>query len=230
MPLKLLVVDDEPEVLKSIEDMLDSLGCEVRKMDDSREAAKRLEKERFDGILLDLHMPHLNGLELTKLIRASRLNRSVPVVILGGSHDLETMREAFEAGASCFAGTPLDPKRLYALIRAMLGPMSLAQRRHVRLPFWATVKYRVRAQDEHQFTSKSLTISESGMSLNTSSHLAEGQELELEFSLPDSDKPVKTKAKVVRTLGPGLVGVEFVDLGSKSREAIQRYVEGKVKS
>jgi CheY-like chemotaxis protein len=66
-----MVVDDEPDVLKSIKAMLESLECEVRTMDDSREAAKRLERERFDGILLNVRMPHLDGLELTKLIRAS---------------------------------------------------------------------------------------------------------------------------------------------------------------
>jgi hypothetical protein len=45
-----------------------------------------------------------------------------------------------------------------------------------------------------------------------------------------SDKPVKANTRVVRTLGPNLVGVEFLNLEAKSREAIQRYVEGEVKS
>jgi DNA-binding response OmpR family regulator len=224
-----MVVDDEPDVLKSIRVMLESLECEVRTMEDSREAAKRLERERFDGILLDARLPYLNGLELTKLIRASRLNRSAPVVILAGSDDLGTMREGFKAGASCFLAKPLDQKRLYALVKAMRGPMLQEKRRHVRLPFWAKVKCRVGAQDGYQFISNSLTISESGLSLDTSSGLREGQELELEFSVPDSDKPVKTNARVVRALGPGLIGVEFLNLELKSREAIRRYVEGEVK-
>ncbi len=84
-------------------------------------------------------------------------------------------------------------------MKAMHGPMVQEKRRHVRLPFWATVKCRARAQDEHQFISKSLTLSESGMSLDTPRDLEQAQELELEFSLPNSDNPVKTNARVVRT-------------------------------
>ncbi len=230
MSLKVMVVDDEPEVLNSIGGMLESLGCQVRKMDDSREGAKWLEKERFDGIFLDVEMPHLDGLELTKLIRRSTLNRTAPVVILAGSDDLETMRKGFKAGATCFAAKPLDQQRLYGLIKAMRGPMLQARRRHVRLPFWTTVKCRTGTQPGDQFVSKSLTISESGMSLETSIVVGQEQELELEFSMPDMDNPIRVKARVVRSLGPGLVGVEFLNLGTKNQEAIKRYVEGEVKS
>jgi len=224
-----MVVDNDPDVLQSVKAMLEPLACEVLKISDSRVVATLLERHRFDGILLDVQMLHLNGFELTKLIRASRLNRSVPVVLLAETDDLETMRKGFKAGASCFLGKPLDQKRLYALIKAMLGPMVQEKRRHVRLPFWAPVKCRAGAQDEHQFVSKSLTISESGMSLDTPRDLEQAQELELEFSLPNSDKPVKANARVVRTLGPNLIGVEFLNLEAKSREAIQRYVEGVVR-
>jgi CheY-like chemotaxis protein len=97
-----MVVDDDPGVLQSVKAILEPLACEVLKISDSREATKLLEKHRFDGILLDVQMPYLDGFELTKLIRASRLNRSAPVVLLAETYDLETMRKGFKAGASCF--------------------------------------------------------------------------------------------------------------------------------
>jgi DNA-binding response OmpR family regulator len=227
--LKVMVVDDDPDVLQSVKAMLEPLACDVLKISDSREATELLEKDRFDGILLAVQMPHLDGFELTKLIRASRLNHSALVVLLGETNDSATMRQGFKAGASCFIGKPLDQKRLYALIKAMRGPMLQEKRRHVRLPFWAMVKCRAGAQEEPQFISKSLTLSESGMSLDLARDLEQAQELEVEFSLPNSDKPVKANARVVRTLGPNLVGVEFLNLEAKGREAIQRYVEGVVK-
>ncbi len=229
MSLKVMVVDDDPEVLKSIQTMLEPLGCEILGMGDSREAALRLEKEKFDGIFLDVKMPDLDGFELTKLARRSTLNREVPVVMLTGFDDVETMRKGFRAGATCFLGKPVSLERLYALIKAMRGAMLKEKRRHARLPFRAAVKCRVGPDFYRQFVSNSSTISESGMSLESSGGAEVGQELDLEFVISASAKPMKVRVRVVRRAPPDLLGVEFLKLETKCREAIQRYVEGAVK-
>lgn len=229
MSLKVMVVDDDPDVSKSIKAMLEPLGCEVLRLDDSREATLRLESEKFDGILLDAQMPHVDGFELTKLIRKSRLNRDVPVVMVTGSDNVETMRRGFKAGATCFLGKPISPDRLYTLIKAMRGAMLKEKRRHARLPFRTPVKCRVGPDFRHQFASNSSTISESGISLESSGGAGDGQELDLEFVMPDSAQPMKVRGRVVRRAPPDLIGVEFVSLETKCREAIQRYVEGVVK-
>ena len=74
MKHKLLIADDEAAIVNMIKDTLDSLGAEVVSTTDSQEALKYLDQERFDGVFLDIRMPVLDGIELTKRIRASSLN------------------------------------------------------------------------------------------------------------------------------------------------------------
>src|SRR5271157_3835465 len=104
--MKILLVDDEPEVCRLVKTMVEPLGVEVRTSSDSREAALILQTEKFDGIMLDVAMPNLDGVELTRKIRASPPNQQVPIIMITGMDDVETMRRAFEAGATFFIGKP----------------------------------------------------------------------------------------------------------------------------
>jgi two-component system chemotaxis sensor kinase CheA len=100
--MRLLVVDDDPQVLTAIE----SLGYEVLALADSREAASHVGREKFDGAFLDAQMPHLDGFSLTEAIRKSPSNSKIPVVMLTGHDEAETMRAGFKAGISFFLGKP----------------------------------------------------------------------------------------------------------------------------
>jgi len=82
MALKIMAVDDEPEVLKLLKALVEPMGCVVVTFEDSREAGRVVEKEKFDGIVLDAYMPHLDGFQLAERIRSSHLNNEVPIVML----------------------------------------------------------------------------------------------------------------------------------------------------
>ena len=66
--LKLLVVEDDIASLALMSEVFTSLEAEVRPVRDGREAAGLIDKERFDGIFLDLEMPNMHGFELAKRI------------------------------------------------------------------------------------------------------------------------------------------------------------------
>lgn len=144
--LKVMVVDDEPEVLQLIKVMIQPLRCDVLAISDSGEAARRLEAKKFDGVLLDVLMPHLDGIELARLIRKSALNRGVPIVMLTGLDDVNTTCRGFSAGATCFLGKPASRERLYALVKAMRASLLREKRRHARLPYRTAVNCRVSRQ------------------------------------------------------------------------------------
>jgi CheY-like chemotaxis protein len=220
-----MMVDDEPKTLDVIKAMVESLGCTVVAMTDSREAAKRLADEKFDGVFLDVNMPHPDGIELAKLVRSSPLNKSVPIVMFTGSDDVATMRQGFKAGATCFLGKPVSIERVSRLVSAMRGSMRTGQRRSARLPYSTAVD--CRAGNRH-LRSSSLSLSEDGILLGASGGLEMGQQLDLEFMLPHGSARIKVRGKVVYKQPPDSIGVEFLDLSKPDREAIQKYLTGSV--
>jgi len=82
--LKLLIVDDDLTNLELMAEVFTSLKAEVRPVSDSADAVGMVNQERFDGIVLDLEMPNLNGFDLARLVRKSSRNKSTPIIIVTG--------------------------------------------------------------------------------------------------------------------------------------------------
>jgi CheY-like chemotaxis protein len=224
--MKLMIVDDEPEVLKVLKNLLESLGYEVLALADSREAAQRVERQKLDGIFVDAHMPHMDGPELVRHIRKSTSNSSVPIVMLTGYDDVETMRAGFRAGITFFLAKPPQMTALAGVLKPLHGAMLREKRSYIRLPLRTIVNCRtVKAQ----FTSASLNIGEGGMLLEQSGGLEVGEELELRFSVPGQQEMLNPRAKVVRKEGATRIAVQFIDLSPEGRRAIQDYISGVVR-
>jgi DNA-binding response OmpR family regulator len=209
-----MIVDDEPDILPYLE---------------SHEAAEHVHDEKFDGIITDVQMPHLDGFELAKRIRSSALNRTTPIIMLTGHDDVDTMRQGFRVGATCFLGKPIDRDRFSALLKAMRGSMLAERRRYARLPYRTRVKCKPGPHFDQQFVASTLTISEGGLSLEPSGGLENGQELEMEFQMTGLPMPLKIRGRVVRQEPSEPIGIEFIGPSQKDREAIRRYVEEGVK-
>jgi len=219
--IRIMVVDDEPAVAKVIKAMTEPLGCDVLIFTDSREAAKCVASEKFDGIFVDGRMPHLDGFELTETIRASPLNAQVPVVMLTGYDDIHTMRKGFRAGINFFLGKPFTPDRVLRLFRAMYGTILREKRRCARLPFRATAHWRSGLRSAKAVT---VDISEGGMLMETPEALELGERVDVEFNLPSTSQKLKVEATVVR--GGWRAAVKFTHMDSMDLEAIQRYISG----
>ncbi len=225
MALKVMFVDDEPEVLKVIRAMVAPLGYQVSTFSDSQAAAERVKAEKFDGIFLDARMPHPDGFELAQTIRRSPLNSTVPVVMLTGYSDLETMRKAFRAGITFFLGKPITPERLRGILGAMLGAMLKEKRLHTRLFFRAAVTCKFGAK---RFKTESVNLSEGGVLLEDSGGAKPGDEVDLEFLVPPSPQPLALRAKAVRNEPPDRLGLQFLALSPEEREAVQTYITGRI--
>jgi CheY-like chemotaxis protein len=226
MPMRLLVVDDEPRVLKVLKAVLESLGYEVLALSDSREAAQRVDRQKFDGVFVDAHMPHMDGPTLVRYIRNSPSNNSVPIVMLTGHDDVQTMRAGFRAGITFFLGKPAATGQLGGLLKHMHGAMMREKRSYVRLPLRTVVSCRI---DQHEFKAASLNIGEGGMLLDASGGLEIGQQVELRFSLPGIPGMLNPRARVVRRQPPDQMAVQFSELSAEDREGIKDYIAGVVK-
>lgn len=229
MALKIMVVDDEPAMLDLFKAWVEPMGYDVRTFADSREAAERLSEEKFDGIFVDVRMPHLDGFELTQRIRKTPLNRQVPIVMLTGLDDVDTMRKGFSAGISFFLGKPFTRERLYSLFGAVRGGILREKRRCARLPLRIRVTCTWGGYRAGHCVSGSVDISEGGMSLKPSCGLDVGQELDLEFSMPMVARQLKPHAKVVRRDASDQIGVQFLDLSVHDGEAIESYLAERIK-
>jgi two-component system, OmpR family, alkaline phosphatase synthesis response regulator PhoP len=119
---RILVVDDEPKIVRLVRDYLEHGGFDVLVARDGREALMRARTERPDLVVLDLGLPGLDGLDVT---RALRRDTSVPLIMLT-ARDSETDKVlGLELGADDYLTKPFSPRELVARIRAVL-------RRHER--------------------------------------------------------------------------------------------------
>lgn len=103
-PARVLVVDDEPALRRSLARLLLSRGMQVITADDGAAAIDLLSGQRVDVALIDLMMPHVNGLELLDHIKAT--HQGVEVIIMTAFGDVETAVRAVRAGAYHFLTKP----------------------------------------------------------------------------------------------------------------------------
>jgi FixJ family two-component response regulator len=113
------VVDDDPDVLKAIERLLDAVGLEVVGFASPGQFLERYDRRAAGCLVLDLELPGLSGLELQGLLekQASRL----PIIFLTGRGDIPASVQAMKHGASDFLTKPVDDALLIAAIRDALA-------------------------------------------------------------------------------------------------------------
>jgi CheY-like chemotaxis protein len=221
MALKIMLIDDEPTSLSLLKSMIKTLGFEVKTFADSRLAAEELVRRKFDAIILDARMPYLDGFELTSRIRSSSSNCKVPIVMLTGFSDVETMRRGFSAGITLFLSKPITQQRIQHLAKALQGPALIEKRRYFRVSFRADITISTEIRD---YKSVSLNLSQGGMLLESLHILAPGQRIGLDFNVPGHSAMLKLAATVVRQESPNLIAVRFLTLTPSELEVIQVYI------
>jgi two-component system response regulator MprA len=116
--MRLLVVDDDPAVREALALVLDLNGFEVTTAVDGREAIRTLAVDTHDGVVLDLLMPGLDGLEVCRRLRATG-NRT-PVLMLTARSEVSERVAGLEAGADDYLAKPFAREELVARLRALL--------------------------------------------------------------------------------------------------------------
>ena len=117
---KVLVVDDEEGLRRQIGRMLERLGHVVTLARDGREALACAEREPPDLVITDLSMPEMTGHELLARLKSREQTQHVPVIVVSGDGDTESVVKCLEAGAEDHLTKPFEPVVLQARIRASL--------------------------------------------------------------------------------------------------------------
>ena len=117
---KILLVDDEPDILEIISYSLESEGYKVSKANNGLEAIEIAEKEIPDLIIMDLMMPKMNGVEACKQIRKSIKLKNVIITFLSARSEDFSQIAGFDAGADDYITKPIKPKVLLSKVKALL--------------------------------------------------------------------------------------------------------------
>ena len=104
---KVLIIDDDPQVLLSLEISLEPWGFEIATLDKSTQFWEVLESVEPDILVLDIDMPDLNGIELCQILRSDRYWQHLPVLFLSVHQDEHTQNQAFNIGADDYICKPV---------------------------------------------------------------------------------------------------------------------------
>jgi DNA-binding response OmpR family regulator len=116
-----LVVDDDPELLKLVALLLRRIKVESATAGDGASAFKWLENaHRLDLIILDLMLPDVDGLEILRRLRGDAKYNSVPIIILSAKADPNTIRTGLDSGADGYITKPYLANSLISRVETLL--------------------------------------------------------------------------------------------------------------
>lgn len=120
MKEKILVVDDEKDILKMLDYNLKKDGFRIISVQDGKEALELAEREHPDLIILDLMLPGIDGLEVCKMLKKQEKTSVIPVIMLTAKSQETDKIVGLELGADDYVTKPFSPKELIARIKAVL--------------------------------------------------------------------------------------------------------------
>lgn len=120
MVRRLLIVDDEPNLLRAVAAVLRGEGFEVRTARGGREALGMIAQDAPDLIVSDVRMPGMDGYELARRLRSTAGFSLIPIVFLSAKDETTDRIEGFRSGVDVYLSKPFEPDELIAVIRNIL--------------------------------------------------------------------------------------------------------------
>jgi DNA-binding NarL/FixJ family response regulator len=133
MSKRLLVVDDEPNLLRAVAACLKAEDYEVSTARSGYEALMHLAQSVPDLIISDIRMPGMDGYKLARQLRASQRTALVPIVFLTAKDDTADRIEGFRAGIDAYLTKPFEPDELIAVVRGILARVERTHSQIARL-------------------------------------------------------------------------------------------------
>ena len=119
MATRILITEDEPNIVESLTFILTRAGYDVSSVADGEAAMHRLHSNPPDIMVLDIMLPKLNGFEVLKLVKSDPFLKSMPVVILTAKGQTHDRQLAEEIGADAFVTKPFSNRDIIDQIRKL---------------------------------------------------------------------------------------------------------------
>ncbi len=117
---KILIVDDEPDIVDLVSYNLKKEGFKVTAASDGEKALDKIRRDRFDLVVLDLMLPGIQGIELCRIIRKDPKTALTPIIMLTAKGEEVDRVVGLESGADDYMTKPFSAKELVARVRAVL--------------------------------------------------------------------------------------------------------------
>lgn len=115
-----LIVDDEPNILLSLEFLMKKNGFNVFIGRDGKEALSTIENEAIDLVILDIMMPEVDGLEVCKRIRKNDDHHHMKVIFLSAKIKKEEIQAGYDAGADLYITKPFSTRKIVEEVKNLL--------------------------------------------------------------------------------------------------------------
>lgn len=120
MTAKILIVDDEQDILALLEYNLKKAGFQVASAEDGPEAIESAKREKPDLIILDIMLPSMEGTEVCKILKRENTTNSIPVIMLTAKGEEIDRIVGLELGADDYITKPFSPRELILRVKAVL--------------------------------------------------------------------------------------------------------------
>src|SRR5947209_7637639 len=120
MPARILVVEDDQDIAQLVARYLDKAGYATEIATSGRDALRTIGTRPPDLLVLDLMLPHVDGLEICRVLRANETTAAVPIIMLTARAEESDRIVGLELGADDYLSKPFSPNELVARVRALL--------------------------------------------------------------------------------------------------------------
>jgi two-component system, OmpR family, alkaline phosphatase synthesis response regulator PhoP len=120
MATRILIVEDDPDIAQLVTRYLDKAGFSTERASTGRDALSAIASRPPDLLVLDLMLPHVDGLEICRLVRSSAATEAMPIIMLTARAEESERIVGLELGADDYLAKPFSPNELVARVRALL--------------------------------------------------------------------------------------------------------------
>ena len=126
---RVLIADDDPVIRHLVTSIVKQQGYTPVTLNDGGEACRMLRVDAdFKAAILDMSMPHLQGIDLIRYMRTEKRLMRIPVLLITAETDIKLLADSFAAGATGFLPKPFTPAQLQTALRMLLGSTTSTRR------------------------------------------------------------------------------------------------------
>lgn len=204
MPKRILVIDDEQIILKSIGRFLEGRGYEVEVAQSGREALEKVQNESYDLLVSDIRMPDMDGIETLRRIREKyqqQNNYKIPTVVITGYSSDDAEKQAAKLGVVDFLYKPFELDEFYSILRKNLEAKPVYRRAHSRVAvsfpiYLEPVDFQI-PELSSELKGETLNLSEEGLCLTVKNILPENKQIKARIDFSPIKPAIQISAAII---------------------------------